>query len=207
MSNRQLALNTLKSTINYELYKEPGKIRELRCEKSTNYMIKKFVHLRNDIKTVMNAINKIFYNSGYSPHIPRITAIPDEITDMSAYRDTEYNVNIQWPNEYNRTHMCTIKCYYHYKSDFIAPKILRYLDLCITIQIGILYDPDFVLNIDFPDTSENICGFMFIDKNPKLYQDMTCNINRMMLGKHKVPRYLQDLLTELHSIFDISMSL
>jgi hypothetical protein len=207
MSNRQLALNTLKSTINYELHKDPDKIRELQCEKSTNYIIKKFVHLRNDLKTVINAVNKIFYNSGYSPYITRDNIDPTE----PLYRGTEYNVNIQWPNQYNRTHMCTIKAYYHYKADFVtSPRISKkYLDICITIQIGVLYDPDYVLNMDFPDTSENICGFMFINKYPKLHQDMTCNVNLMMVKpkKYKIPRYLQDLITELHYVFDISNGL
>lgn len=182
MSNRQLALNILKSTINYELYKEPDKIRKLQCEKSTDYIVKQFVYLRNDIKTIIKTLNQLFDNIGFLPS-----------------QHTEYNVNIQWPNTYNKTHICTIKGYFHYESDIINLDLLNNLDICITMQIGILYETDFI--------SEKIDRFIYIDKHPKLYQDMVCNINRMLLypNKYKIPKYLQDLITNIHTYFEISL--
>lgn len=196
MSNRQLALNILKSTINYELYKEPGKIRKLQCEKSTDYIIKQFVYLRNDMKTIIMVINQLFHNAGYLPsQYNTVTLRPIQ------QGNTEYNVNIQWPNEYNKTHICTIKGYFHYELNTILPDRLNNLDICITIQMGILYDNDFI--------SEKIDRFIFIDQKPKLYQDMICNINRMLLypKKYKIPRYLQDLITNIHTCLVVSHSL
>ena len=203
MSNRQLAPNILKSTINYELYKDPGKIRKLKCEKSTDYIVKQFVYLRNDLKIIIRAINQLFDNIGYYPS-QHITTEYDILRPMVIQQDnTEYNVNIQWPNEYNRTHICTIKGYFHYESDTISLEGLNNLDICITIQIGILY------NGDLPDTTEKIDRFIFIDGKPKLYQDMVCNINRMMLypKKYKIPQCLQDLITNIHTCLVISHKL
>ena len=198
MSNRQLALNILKSTINYELYKDPGKIRKLKCEKSTDYIVKQFVYLRNDIKTIIRSINQLFDNIGYYPsQHTTVTRGPIQ------QGNTEYNVNIQWPNEYNKTHICTIKGYFHYESDTISLDGRNNLDICITIQIGILY------NADLPDTTEKIDRFIFIDGKPKLYQDMVCNINCMMLypKKYKIPQCLRDLITNMHTCLVISHKL
>jgi len=205
MSRQQLSLNLLKSTINYELYKETGKIRKLKCEKSTDYIIKQFVYLRNNIKIIIKILNQLFYNIGYLP-CQHTTIIQDrpELNDHN--ETTEYNIQIQWPNKYNKTHMCVIKGYFHYKLDIIQSDKDRYiedtnkkipdnLDICITMQMGILYDTI------LPDIYEKINQVIFIDKKPKLYQDMICNINRMMLypKKYKIPKYLQHLIIDLHT--------
>ena len=194
MSRQQLSLNLLKNTINYELYKETGKIRKLKCEKSTDYIIKQFVYLRNNIKIIIEILNRLFYNIGYLPC--RHTTIIQDWPEFNEHHDTtEYNVHIQWPNEYNKTHMCIIKGYFHYELDIITnKKIPENLDICITMQMGILYDTI------RPDTYEKINQVIFIDNKPKLYQDMVCNINRMMLypKKYKIPKYLQHLIIDLH---------
>ena len=91
--------------------------------------------------------------------------------------------------------MCIIKGYFHYELDIITnKKIPENLDICITMQMGILYDTI------RPDTYEKINQVIFIDNKPKLYQDMVCNINRMMLypKKYKIPKYLQHLIIDLH---------
>ena len=64
-------------------------------------------------------------------------------------------------------------------------------------------------NADLPDTTEKIDRFIFIDGKPKLYQDMVCNINRMMLypKKYKIPQCLRDLITNMHTCLVISHKL
>ena len=63
----QLNLQTLKSTINYELYREPDKIQKLGCQQSVHFITKNFVHVRNDIKNAVNKINLLFDSNGYFP--------------------------------------------------------------------------------------------------------------------------------------------
>ena len=232
MSRRQLDLETLKSTINYELHRDPDKITKLGCQKSVHFITKNFVHVRNDIKNAVNKLNLIFYSNGYFPvEIIR----PDESNHLDHYEQerlssTKYNVNIHWPTTAsygpitsmthvnNRTNICTIKGYFYYSttSDPIISKecihgpennestCRRYASICLTIQLGIFYDIDFVLNE--PDIREYIKSTLFIDRRPKLYDDMVCNINRMLIqSKHnKTPSYLRCVIAELHRLFEVS---
>ena len=229
MSRRQLDLETLKSTINYELYRDPDKIQKLGCQKSVNFITKNFVHVRNDIKNAVNKLNLIFYSNGYFP-VEIIRQDESNHSGSERLSSTKYNVNIQWPTTTtrgpimstthinNKTNICTIKGYFYYstKRDPIISKECihvpennestrrRYVSICLTIQLGIFYDIDFVLNE--PDIREYIKSTLFIDRRPKLYDDMVCNINRMLIQpKHnKTPSYLRCVIAELHRLFEVS---
>ena len=218
--NCQLNLETLKSTINYELYREPDKIQKLGCQKSVHFITKNFVHVRNDIKNAVNKLYLIFYSNGY---FPLSTVVFDESGEYIRQSNTKYNVSIQWPAtaQHNRTNICTIKGYFYYSTNR-EPVIIRNalipvqnnnghphrrdIAICLTIQLGVFYDIDFILNRDEPDIREYIKSTLFIDKRPKLYDDMVCNINRMLIQpKHnKPPSYLRNIIHELHMRFEIS---
>ena len=214
----QLNLQTLKSTINYELYREPDKIQKLGCQQSVHFITKNFVHVRNDIKNAVNKINLLFDSNGY---FPLSTIVLDKSGEYIRQSNTKYNVYIQWPAnmQNNRTNICTIKGYFYYSTNrepvIIHNELIpiqsntvnqyrRDIAICLTIQLGIFYDIDFLLNE--PDIREYIKSTLFIDKRPKLYDDMVCNINRMMIQpKHnKIPNYLRNIIHELHMLFEIS---
>ena len=216
--NCQLNLETLKSTINYELYREPDKIQKLGCQQSVHFITKNFVHVRNDIKNAVNKLNLLFYSNGY---FPLSTVVLDKSGGYIRRSNTKYNVYIQWPTTThdNRTNICTIKGYFYYSTNrepvIISNAVVpvqsnnghphrRDIAICLTIQLGIFYDIDFVLNE--PDIREYIKSTLFIDKRPKLYDDMVCNINRMLIQpKHnKPPNYLRNIIHELHMLFEIS---
>ena len=216
--NCQLNLETLKSTINYELYRDPDKITKLGCQKSVHFITKNFVHVRNDIKNAVNKLNLLFYSNGY---FPLSTVVFDESGEYIRQSNTKYNVSIQWPatTHDNRTNICTIKGYFYYSTNR-EPVIIRNtlvpvqsntvnqyrkdIAICLTIQLGIFYDIDFVLNEH--DIREYIKSTLFIDRRPKLYDDMVCNINRMLIQpKHnKTPSYLRCVIAELHRLFEVS---
>ena len=216
--NSQLNLETLKSTINYELYRDLDKIQKLGCQQSVHFITKNFAHVRNDIKNAVNKINLLFDSNGY---FPLSTIVLDKSGEYIRQSNTKYNVYIQWPAaaQNNRTNICTIKGYFYYSTNR-EPVIIRNavvpvqsnnghphrrdIAICLTIQLGVFYDLDFVLNE--PNIQEYITSTLFIDKRPKLYDDMVCNINRMMIQpKHnKIPSYLRNIIHELHMLFEIS---